>query len=386
MLLFAQESGIASISSESVSAERGKPALLTIRSQRGSWRLNAHPTAQIDSGQAFWVHRVRDGFKIRQGDDVWLMPSDRPLEIISQSDSSVADVFWDESMRRISGSLEVYSHRNAFAVVAQIPLEDYVAGVVEAEVGHVPWVEFLAAQAVVARSYVLAKQSKLQGPSQGSGLFSEANWQVTDGVADQVFRGLPWGVHRDSIRRAVENTRGWVMLTSDGAWFTAAFHSNSGGHTVPSEDAWSRPLEQLRGVVDTFSLRGDHARWEQRVSCEAWERYLLDVWGDSVRAGAAEVFWLMPLSEVRQRYVEQEGARLDLVQMRRDWRWNSTWFHIDSCFGDSLLIRGRGFGHGVGMSQEGGMQMALQGYSWQEILLYYYSDMELRHLSELKRL
>ena len=155
---------------------------------------------------------------------------------------------------------------------------------------------------------------------------------------------------------------------------------------MSSEDAWSQALPQLRGVMDTFSIAGPHAHWTMRISCEVWEGYLLEKLGDSLAVGEVEAHWLKSLDNRRQRYVSYEGKVFDAVHIRRQFGLSSTWFQIRESTSDSLVLSGFGFGHGVGMSQEGAMEMAIQGYSWSEILLYYYSDVKLQHLSQLKRL
>lgn len=348
------------------------------RVRGGTWALEEIPSAAINHAQLVRVSWVADGIQIRQGENKWLVNRSFTLVPLDSSAAPVLDVFRDEKdLRRITGPLHVRWLSDGLQLTAHLPLEDYVAGVVEAEVGHVGHVEFLAAQAVVARSYALAKMSRDHGREQ---------MMLSDGTSDQVFRGLPWGRYRDSIMDAVRETEGWVLTSLDGGWFPVVFHSNSGGQTVSSEDAWSQALPELRGVIDTFSTAGAHAQWDAPVSCQMWEGYLLEKLGDSLAIGIAETHWLQSLDNDRPRYISFDDKVLDVVQIRRHFKLNSTWFYIRESTGDSLLLSGLGFGHGVGMSQEGAMEMAVQGYSWSEILLYYYSDVKLQHLSQLKRL
>lgn len=351
---------------------------LVFRIQGGAWGLKEIPSARINTVRLVRVKWVADGLQILQGENKWLVNRNITIVPLDSSANPVLDIFLGEKdLRRVTGQVHVQRLDDGISLTAHLPLEDYVAGVVEAEVGHVGHVEFLAAQAVVARSYALAKMSRANSLTQAV---------LSDGTSDQVFRGIPWGRNRDSIFAAVKETEGWVLTTLEGRWFPVVFHSNSGGETVPSEDAWSQVLPELRSVKDTFSTNGPHARWTTRISCALWEGYLLEKLGDSLAVGEVEAHWHKSLDNRSQRYISCEDKVLDAVHIRRQFGLSSTWFQIQESTSDTLVLSGLGFGHGVGMSQEGAMVMAVQGFSWSEILLYYYSNVKLQHLSQLKRL
>ena len=85
----------------------------------------------------------------------------------------------------------------------------------------------------------------------------------------------------------------------------------------------------------------------------------------------------------RQRYYSPFGDSLLLSEIRRDWGLRSDFFNIVRSGGD-LLLKGRGYGHGVGLSQEGAMNMARSGYHYTEILNYYYHDIHIIHFLVLE--
>ena len=72
-----------------------------------------------------------------------------------------------------------------------------------------------------------------------------------------------------------------------------------------------------------------------------------------------------------------------LTTIRSDWKLKSTFFCIDSR-DDAVVFYGKGFGHGVGMSQEGAMEMARQGYSYKDILRFYYTNVSIMNISNVK--
>ena len=82
-------------------------------------------------------------------------------------------------------------------------------------------------------------------------------------------------------------------------------------------------------------------------------------------------------------FYSDAGSRIPYKTIRSDWQVRSAYFSIEEAR-DSIIIRGRGYGHGVGLCQEGAIRMAKIGYSYQWILDYYYKDIEIIKLSKLK--
>ena len=72
-----------------------------------------------------------------------------------------------------------------------------------------------------------------------------------------------------------------------------------------------------------------------------------------------------------------------LKDIRKDWRWRSAFFSTTE-MGDEVVVQGRGFGHGVGLCQEGSMEMAVQGKSYKDILNFYYTNVSLLDIATLR--
>lgn len=273
--------------------------------------------------------------------------------------------------RVYDGNLSVSPEGNCLELINRVAIEKYVAGVVEAETGKEKGVEFYKVQAIISRSYALNNLRKHRYDG----------YNLNDQVDCQVYHGkCRW---EPDILEAVAATRGLVLVDSEMQLITAAFHSNSGGETVGSDWVWSRALPYLTPRRDAFSLYGDHAVWCKTIATAEWLAYLqknynLPVSDNRISAMAKnyeqpnrEIFFLDPI------------FKIPLEEIRKDWGLNSTFFDIEPMGRDSVLFHGRGFGHGAGLSQEGAMRMADLGFTYTEILHFYYNDV---HIIDLKAL
>ena len=150
-----------------------------------------------------------------------------------------------------------------------------------------------------------------------------------------------------------------------------------------AEDVWSKAEPYLQGTVDTFCLAQPHATWRRSIGKAQWLNYLASTYGlrlddkDAVR----EVLDQNP--RCRELYLTARRPLIPLKQVRDDWKLNSTYFFIHA-EGDSVVFDGRGFGHGVGLCQEGAMEMARDGYDFNDILHHYYRDVHLIDLGNLE--
>ncbi len=247
-------------------------------------------------------------------------------------------------------------------------IDAYVAGVVESESGKEQQIEYYRAQAVISRTYALSNIRK----------HAHEGFNMCDQVHCQVYHGI--ARHNPEIVEASLDTKGQVLVDSDLNLITAAFHSNCGGLTVNSEDVWSKALPYLRARQDTFCLGGKHATWEASVLKTDWNDYL----GEQSLAlhshDDSDLYSFRPIS--RKTLYPSDESGMELKSLRYKWKLKSTYFYIED-EGHELKLLGRGFGHGVGLCQEGAMGRINSGYSYQEVLQFYYKDVHLVHLSVL---
>jgi len=271
--------------------------------------------------------------------------------------------------RTYNGSMVISPAGGSMQVVNRVPLEAYTAGVVQAEAGRGHHREYYKIQAVSCRTYALTNQRKhlLDG------------FELCDGVHCQVYHGR---CRSDSIQKAVEATRSLVLVDQDINIIHATFHSNCGGETVNAEDLWSKSEPYLRATRDTFCLGAPHATWKKTLSRAEWLGYLKRRHGldatDTMRLNAV----LDYVPQCRDLYLGNTTPGIPLKHVREDLKLRSTYFSVRS-EGDKVELAGRGFGHGVGLCQEGAMRMAKAGRSYMDILHHYYTDVHLVELSTL---
>ncbi len=276
----------------------------------------------------------------------------------------------EKRTRIYNDDLFIHPDKGRLKLINEVWREHYVAGVVEAEAGAGKGFEFYKTQAILCRTYALCHINKFIG--QG--------FNLCDGVECQVYKGKS---RRDpAIRSAVNATEGMVLVDGNLELITAAFHSNSGGHTVNSEEVWVRPVTYLRGIEDTFSFHQPHYSWESTIPKKKWQSYLVDSFGYQLEDTLLHTYFLNYQPTQRGVYLDPGDSVVPLKKVRSDLGLRSTYFNI-RCEGELVVMTGKGFGHGVGLSQEGAMRMAELGYTYTEILHFYYTDIHLIDLSVL---
>jgi lipid-A-disaccharide synthase len=264
--------------------------------------------------------------------------------------------------RRMHGSLVVTPRGSGLLPIAYVPVEDYVAGVVEAEGGTLFHPNYYRVQAIIARTWLMRNQKK----------HDSEGYMVSDGVGSQVFHGLPYGAHASDITLAAWSTRDTVLVDGFGRVIEAVFHANSGGYTSRSEEVWSKPFPYLVAQPDTFSLRCPQTRWTKRVDKEAFVRFFATKMGQNPGdAPFRQAVLGIVQADERRALFQYGGKTLKLREVREKFGLRSTYFTVEDA-GAEVVLRGKGFGHGVGLSQEGAFRMARLGYSVEEILRHYY--------------
>ena len=282
-----------------------------------------------------------------------------------------------ERARTYVGSLTVEPdsrQAGSLLLVNATPLEEYVASVVAAEYSFDD-LEGAKAMAVVARTYALKAADKFEG-----------RYDHVDHTGSQVYNGT--SAITGLTRRAARETRGEVVTYAD-TLIQAVYFSSSGGHTADNEDVWNadRVLPYLRGKRDPYDTSSPHHRWTTRINRQALLRALdqehdFSVEGFVIGARSEEgrVTRIDVLDARSQKHPMQANAFRLLVNQRIDGaRLKSTWFDARRS-GSRYEFDGRGFGHGVGLSQWGTHEMATRGKSYREILTFYYTGVEIQRL------
>ena len=270
--------------------------------------------------------------------------------------------------RNYEGDLRISRFHGSIQLVNEVPLDNYLAGVVESEGGSTALPEFYKAQAILCRSYAIKNWDK--HPGQDFNLCDNTHCQAYHGRSDE----------NPNIQDAVLATHGLVLVNSSSELVSAIFHSNSGGETQRAADVWSSGEDYLQAVVDPFSEKQRSASWETTILLEAWKQYLTNHNQNDISKLTNDQ--LLVKQDHRRKFFVVGKDTLRLVDIRADLNLRSTFFSME-LVNDSIVIHGKGYGHGVGMSQEGAMEMAKQDYSASDILRFYFYDVNIIELSDV---
>lgn len=286
---------------------------------------------------------------------------------------------WKNSFKiKVSGHKEIkiyednlfvnlHSYYNYFQLINNIAIDNYVAGVVESEVGRSPPPEYFKLQAIICRTYALKniKRHDTEG------------FSLCDKVHCQAYNRKP---KSSLIKEAATSTNGIVIVDSDINLIVATFYSNCGGETAKSEEVWKQKLYYLRSVKDTFCLHENNAVWTKKILKSKWTNYLVNHGHDkSSLTHECDVDYFQ---NCREQFFENQNVKIPFTKIRTDFKLKSAQFNVIPN-GEYVTLQGKGFGHGVGLCQEGAMKMAKTGFSYIDILHFYYKDVHMIHLESL---
>lgn len=258
--------------------------------------------------------------------------------------------------RRFTGDLFCFNDMGSLFLINILDIEKYVAGVVMAEGGAGKYEEFLKTQAIIARTYTYKYLDK----------HIPDRYNLCDDTHCQAFNGLTGDT---LIINAVRDTRGMVIVTPDSSLIISGFHSNCGGETSPSEFAWVAGQSYLKQVSDPYCRNSPGAVWERKISAGYWAGYLRkNGFNDTLTDPSVFNF----VQESRVADYASGSFSMSLRTIRNDLDLRSTYFSVVAG-SDSVTLKGRGYGHGVGLCQEGAMVMASKGFTCLQIIGFYYS-------------
>ena len=338
-----------------------------VKVHEGSLSLekDGYPLAVLEQGQQVWVSR--EGNRFRVFNDFRDFGASARFAFIAEQEGSLYAIRTSNprgTPRWLNGKLRFRDHAVS-PVLATLDLEDYVAGVVQAESGVEQGIEYYKVQAVICRTFLLSNRDK----------HSREGFNLCDKVHCQVFHGLSKGYR--AIAEGVRQTQDMVMVDRHLKPIETVFHSNCGGHTLNSEDYWQQPIAYLKGVPDRECKFEPHATWQLRMNKDQWLGYLKRRFGFAVEDSLWRLQALQYNPKIRSKYFLDESLNIPLRTIRSDWNLRSTYFAVDTLPGEKIILRGRGFGHGVGLCQEGAMVRARTGQSYIDILHHFYKNVYL---------
>lgn len=251
---------------------------------------------------------------------------------------------------------------SSLLLLSDVEFETYIAGVVQSEIyGQHP--DIFRIQAIISRTWALRNLRK----------HAADGYNFCDNVHCQAY--LNRCVRPDIMMGAVASS-GETLVDTSGALIETPFHSNSGGQTANSEDVWRTALPYLRSVEDTFSLGMRQSDWVKIISIDRWLGYF----SKTHKLDTSDSIVLDSLLHFQQPVRQARLLNVPLTRIRVDWQLKSTFFSVsvDSATG-SVILNGHGYGHGVGLSQEGAIRMVNLGIGYDSVLHHYYTGAILHH-------
>jgi stage II sporulation protein D len=288
--------------------------------------------------------------------------ADNVVELVSKG-------FMEVKGKKYRGTFLVTEKDGQLLVINKVKLNEYLYGVLPSEVSSSWPIEILKAQAVAARSFALYNRmnNKIE------------QYDLDSNTMSQVYKGM--GIEDKRANDAIDETENEV-LTKDGQVIQAFFHANSGGKTASSEEVWGGKFDYLKSVDDEYCGKGQHYKWELKVD----RTRLSDILSKN-KLKVGEIYQILITDRTgsgRVKTMKIYGSDGTAEVQGKDFRAyagvdniKSTNFIVE-VKGDKYVFEGLGWGHGVGMSQEGGKGMAEAGRGYKDILTHFYQGAEIK--------
>ena len=261
--------------------------------------------------------------------------------------------------RKYVGDFEIICSGKELTVVNLVELNDYLEGVVESEGGGGAHLEYYKVQALISRTYALKHV----------GRHAKEGFDLCDRVHCQAYHNMLR--YSTLIDTAVQQTTGLVIVDDKGTMIESYFHANCGGQTCEPQYIWNEEIPYLNSFIDTFCIYTKQATWEKRITKNKWSNFLESKYNYPVYDSAFAAMMYTFNQPQRKAFYIHPSLGIPLRDLREEFGLKSTFF---SCYpeGDDVVLRGRGFGHGVGLCQEGAMKMARSGYTFDQIITFYF--------------
>jgi stage II sporulation protein D len=259
----------------------------------------------------------------------------------------------------------------ALLVLNNVYIQHYLPGVVYAEAGGGHLREYYKVQAIISRTYARSNGFKHE----------EEGFNLCDGVHCQAYRGKITG--KKEIPEAVLETNDIVVIDSELNLISATFSSNCGGQTANSEQVWSKSVPYLRSVKDSYCTTQPSAYWKKEISQESWLSYLKK-YKLPVEDSTCLNYCINFQQPSRQACITSCNQSVYLKNLRTDMKLKSTFFSVTPGESNTVILSGRGFGHGVGLCQEGAMKMSKLGFTYEQILKHYFTGVTVVKYNQIK--
>ena len=275
---------------------------------------------------------------------------------------------------RYRGDLKIILKDHLY-FINYINIEEYTKGVLPNEISSSWPIEVLKAQAVAARTFAYYFVMKNMNEI----------FDLSDTTYSQVYKGI---INENiNFNSAIKETAGQI-LSFGGGLVQAFFYSACGGHTESAEKVWGKNLPYLRGVPCNYCVGSKYYTWEAGFTekeiinkLKAKNHHFEGIRYIRPARMSSSGRWVSVKIIGRKKTKTMSGNNFRLMFGAEKLR--STKFNIRK-YGNKFIVKGKGWGHGVGMCQWGAKKMAEKGYKYYKILRYYYRGTTLKNIKSIK--
>lgn len=294
-----------------------------------------------------------------------------PELILWAADSTGHFTLTPEGLKK---TIEYYDHlkvipwKNQLRLFNIVWMEHYICGVVAAEGGLYKTPEFLKVQAICSRTYAIRNRGK----------FAREGFDLTDKVDCQVYHGIPKNL--PGVEDAVKATAGVIAVDEFDEPIDAVFSANCGGQSANSEEVWTAPSAYLRST-ESYDQYREFRNSSWTYTCSRYD--LLNLFTKYYKTPVYQ-WQIVPDASGRVRQlILNQNAKLVMsgTELRSLLKLKSTKFRM---YEDrqQLFFVGQGFGHGVGMCQDGAYKLSTLGWANDAILRHFYQGVQMVSLKE----
>ena len=267
--------------------------------------------------------------------------------------------------RKYQGDFAVFVRNGNIEFINNILLDQYFEGVLASEAGIMLESEYYKVQAIISRTYAL--NNLLKHVNEG--------FNLCDDVHCQAYFGRYEG-ESNQILDGVRNTKGCVLIDSKLDDFPVFYSANCGGQSAETDQIWNTSIPEYISHIDTFCIHTRQAKWEKYLFLKEFleflsSKYYLDVKNSDVLRHIINF-----KQESRKTFFLDPSFGIPLRDIRQEFGLKSTYFDLE-IIGDKILFKGKGFGHGVGLCQEGAMNMIKSGKTHDQVLKYYFGSAQI---------
>jgi stage II sporulation protein D len=318
---------------------------------------------RISESQTVILQRSGDKVKISKGENPLGEHFVVKIKEIKNSSSITLQCLAPSShrSRKYKNNFFIYAEGSSeLTIVNEVQLDNYLAGVIESEGGGGKDLEYYKVQAIISRTYALNH----------IGRHAADGFQLCDNVHCQAYHNMLR--YTPEIGEAVAETQQLIMIASNLELAKSFFFANCGGQTSESDFVWNQAVSYCKSVKDTFCIHSKQAKWTKKIEKSSWRNYLVNHFGYPEKDTLLGPLMYNFQQRNRHAFYQLPQLGIPLRDIRMKFKLKSTWFSARPV-GEYVVLEGKGFGHGVGLCQEGAMRMARLGYSYHQILNFYFT-------------